>query len=78
MSDHTLFPNPSRSNGPLPMPVAAAVVIRLVQPATVADDAIAIRAHEKFVARGGAHGRDGEDWAEAKQELIAEARRPKG
>jgi hypothetical protein len=55
----------------------AAAVIQLVQPATVADDAVAIRAHEKFVARGGAHGRDEEDWAEAKQELIAEARGPK-
>ena len=76
MSDHTLFPNSSRSNGSLPMPMAAAV-IQLVQPATVADDAIAIRAHEKFVARGGAHGRNEEDWAEAKQELIAEARGPK-
>jgi|HubBroStandDraft_2_1064218.scaffolds.fasta_scaffold290860_2 hypothetical protein len=76
MSDHTLFPNSLRSNGPLPMPVAAAV-IHLVQTATVADDAIATRAHEKFVARGGAHGRDEEDWAQAKQELIAEARGPK-
>lgn len=74
MSDHTLLSNPSRSNGPLPMPVA---VVRLVQPETVADDAIATRAYEKFVARGSAHGRDEEDWATAKAELIAEARGPK-
>ena len=76
MSDHALFPTPSRSNGPLQMPVTAAV-IQLVQLPAVADEAIATRAHEKFVARGGVHGRHEEDWAEAKQELIAEARRPK-
>ena len=74
MSDHTLLSNPSRSNGPLPMPI---VVVHLVQPETVADDAVATRAYEKFVARGSAHGRDEEDWATAKAELIAEARGPK-
>jgi hypothetical protein len=71
MSDHTFRSNPSRSNGPLPMPTA---VVRLVQPETVADDAVATRAYEKFVARGSTHGRDEEDWAAAKKELIAEAR----
>jgi len=74
MSDRTLFPNPSRTNGPLPMPI---VVVNLVQPEAVADDAVAARAYEKFVARGSAHGRDEEDWATAKSELIAEARGPK-
>jgi Protein of unknown function (DUF2934) len=71
MSDHTFFSTPSRSNGPLPMPIA---VVHLVQPETVADDAVAKRAYDKFVARGSAHGRDEEDWATAKAELIAEAR----
>ena len=71
MSDHTFFSNPSRSNGPLPMPIA---VVNLVQPETVADDAVAMRAYEKFVARGRTHGRDEEDWATAKAELIVEAR----
>jgi hypothetical protein len=52
-------------------------VVNLVQPETVADDAVAMRAYEKFVARGSAHGRDEEDWATAKAELIAEARGPK-
>ncbi len=75
MSDHKFPPNPSRTNGPLPMPVAA--VVHLVQPETVADEAIARRAYEKFVARGSAHGRDEEDSAAAKAELIAEARAPK-
>ena len=74
MSDHTFPSNPSRSNGPLPMPI---VVVNLVQPEAVADDAVATRAYEKFVARGSAHGRDEEDWATAKAELIAEARGPK-
>jgi hypothetical protein len=74
MSDHTLLSNPSRSNGPLPMPVA---LVHLVPPAIVVDDAIAKRAYEKFVAGGSVHGRDEEDWATAKEELMAEARGPK-
>jgi hypothetical protein len=71
MSDHTFLSNPSRSNGPLPMPIA---VVHLNQPEIVADDAVAKRAYEKFVARGRTHGRDEEDWATAKAELILEAR----
>jgi hypothetical protein len=39
---------------------------------SVSDEAIAKRAHSKFVARGHIHGFDREDWAEAKEELIAE------
>ncbi|HTB60607.1 MAG TPA: DUF2934 domain-containing protein [Polyangia bacterium] len=71
MSDPTLLSNPSRSNGPLPMPVA---VVHLVKSQIVADDAVATRAYEKFIARGRTHGRDEEDWSAAKTELIAEAR----
>ena len=56
------------------MPIA---VVNLFLPETVADDAVAARAYEKFVARGSAHGRNEQDWAEAKAELIAEARGPK-
>jgi hypothetical protein len=37
--------------------------------------AIARRAHELFVARGGGPGRDQEDWYRAKEEL-ARAQRP--
>jgi hypothetical protein len=70
---NTLLPNPSRSNGPLPMPVA---VVHLIQSETVADDAVATRAYEMFVARGRTHGRDEEDWSAAKNELIAKARGP--
>ena len=75
MSDHTLLSNPSRSNGPLPVPIG---VVHFLQHETVADDAVATRAYEKFVARGSAHGRDEEDWAAAKAELIAEDRARKG
>jgi hypothetical protein len=39
---------------------------------SVSDEAIATRAYEKFVARGCAHGFDREDWASAKNELMAE------
>lgn len=41
--------------------------------ASVSSDAIARRAYEKYVARGGAHGSDQEDWADAERELIAES-----
>jgi hypothetical protein len=71
MSNRTLFSNPPPSNGLLPTPAAA--VVHLVQSETVADDAVATRAYEKYIARGGAHGRDEEDWAAAKKELTAEA-----
>ena len=73
MSDHTLHSLPSRSNGALPLSMA---VTQLVQSKIVADDAIATRAYEKFLARGGAHGLDQEDWAAARMELIAEALGP--
>jgi hypothetical protein len=39
---------------------------------SVADEIIAIRAYEKFVARGQIDGFDREDWAGAREELIAE------
>ena len=73
MSDHTLHSHPSRSNGSMPLSIA---VTQLVQSKVVADDAIATRAYEKFVARGSAHGRHEEDWAAARMELIAEALGP--
>ena len=33
-------------------------------------DAIANRAYELFLARGGGHGHDAEDWLAAEQELM--------
>ena len=68
MPDHTSVSHRSRSNGPLPASVA-----QRAQAESVEDTAIATRAYEKFAARGYAHGRDEEDWAAAKRELIAEA-----
>jgi hypothetical protein len=38
----------------------------------VLDSVIAKRAFEKFKGRGGDHGRDKEDWAAARSELISE------
>ena len=40
----------------------------------VPNEAIARRAYEKFEARGGIHGGDREDWAQAQSELLAEAK----
>jgi hypothetical protein len=36
-------------------------------------EAIAQRAYEMFVARGGEHGHDEEDWRAAEEELIRES-----
>ena len=43
-------------------------------PARVPQEQIAKRAYHKFVARGGAHGSDKQDWLEAEKELQREAR----
>jgi hypothetical protein len=37
---------------------------------TVTDDAIAKLAYSKFLARGGEHGHDEDDWASAKRDLL--------
>lgn len=37
---------------------------------------ISTRAYERFLARGGEHGRDMEDWLEAERELSAAGRDP--
>jgi len=74
MSEPTFMSHQARSNGALPVSVAVA---QLAKPESVADGAIATRAYEKFVARGCVHGRDEEDWAAAKTELMAEASAPK-
>jgi hypothetical protein len=36
-------------------------------------DAIAVRAYELFLARGGAHGHDREDWFQAEREITTRA-----
>jgi hypothetical protein len=38
----------------------------------VTDDAVAQRAYELFVSRGGTHGHDFDDWIQAKRELVRE------
>jgi hypothetical protein len=40
----------------------------------VSDEEVAIRAHEIFINRGGEHGRDLDDWMQAKRELSPEQR----
>ena len=37
-------------------------------------EAIALRAYELFLARGGQHGRDLDDWLRAERELLDAAR----
>jgi hypothetical protein len=43
-------------------------------PPTVRLEEIALRAYEKFVQRGCLHGFDQQDWLEAEEELLAEAK----
>jgi len=50
--------------------------------ASVPHEHVAERAYHKFLARGGEHGRDADDWTEAERELRSERsggakRRPK-
>ncbi len=40
----------------------------------ILDQYVAVRAYYLFLARGGAQGRDLDDWLQAEQELIEEAR----
>ena len=54
------LPTPEkREKGPLP---------------EISPQAVAQRAYEKFLARGGKHGNDQRDWFEAERELKAEKR----
>ncbi len=52
---------------PAPEPAPAAVM--KVTPAKLDREAVARRAFELFLARGGAHGHDREDWLAAEREL---------
>lgn len=54
--------------------VSKSNVIRM--PATIAalrDEEIARRAYEIFLARGGEHGHDAEDWLQAEREISTRA-----
>jgi len=42
-------------------------------PAAPSDEDIARRAYEKFLARGGEHGFDRDDWDDARRDLVDEA-----
>jgi hypothetical protein len=47
-------------------------------PSKVPHERIAMRAYEKWVARGCMHGNDQQDWLEAEAELTAETNRTAG
>ena len=49
--------------------VAAADPDSTILSAEPSDEAIRIRAHQRYLERGGGHGMDFEDWLEAKREL---------
>jgi hypothetical protein len=51
----------------------AAAAAQRIDALTVSDEAIAVRAYEKYVSRGRVHGFDREDWVAAHWELISEA-----
>jgi hypothetical protein len=56
-----------------PNGISSIAVSNRVYADSVADEIIAKRAYYKFVTRGRIDGFDREDWAEAQEELIAEA-----
>jgi hypothetical protein len=56
-----------------PNGLSSVAVSQRIYPDSVSDEIVAKRAYEKFVTRGQIHGFDREDWAEAREELTAEA-----
>jgi hypothetical protein len=56
-----------------PNEISSVAVSQRIYTDSVADEIIAKRAYDKFVARGRIEGFDREDWAGAQEELIAEA-----
>ena len=52
-----------------PSPAAANEQLQPRAPVDLPRDAIAARAYELYLARGGADGRDLDDWLQAEQEL---------
>jgi len=65
MSRQTKSPSPSSTLGR--RPAADATPTRTVTAPSY--EQIAARAYEIFIARGGQHGRDQEDWYQAESEL---------
>jgi hypothetical protein len=51
--------------------VKQTVAPKRVERVEIASDAIAAKAYERFVARGGEHGHDVEDWLAAEADLRA-------
>ncbi len=55
--------------------VSSVVSRRGGEAAAVSQEAIAKKAHEKFLMRGSVHGYDQQDWLEAEKELRSEFQR---
>lgn len=51
--------------------VKQTVAPKLVERREISGDAVAARAYERFVERGGEHGHDVEDWLAAEADLRA-------
>jgi hypothetical protein len=67
-------PNPQVSSPPRrTIGVPPTSTVRNGDSTPASDEDIAMRAYEKFVARGCVHGFDRQDWAAAERELIVEA-----
>jgi hypothetical protein len=65
----------STHSAPSPRPNGAPSNVAPHRAATppISEDAIAMRAYHKFLARAGAAGSAEQDWVEAERELLAEA-----
>jgi Protein of unknown function (DUF2934) len=62
--------SPKRTRGGWVVQSRPPILESLVMPPL--EEEIARRAYEKFLARGGEHGLDRQDWDEASRELVAE------
>ncbi len=69
---------PPKSSPVAPVPSTPAFVVpapNLAEAPSIPHEVIAARAYEKFVARGGEHGLDVDDWTAAVDELGSRQRR---
>lgn len=65
------MPKTARSKKAAEVPVAAQAEDEAPSQAEPSTEAIARRAYEIFLERGGAHGNDSDDWLQAELELRA-------
>ena len=76
---HSVTPSATPHAAPLATPASAKKAngngaSHTAEPQSPSSEAVAQRAHEKFIERGSEHGLDQQDWMAAEHELTADSR----